>query len=70
MHANRYNNLEQLRTNVEEFIEHYYNQQRLHSALSHRECTVQNRTVAFRFQFYPTNRALDNWRETSIQGWR
>jgi putative transposase len=27
---------EQLRTNVEEFIEQYYNRQRLHSALGYR----------------------------------
>ena len=36
IYANRYNNLEQLRTNVEEFIEEYYNRQRLHSALGYR----------------------------------
>jgi putative transposase len=36
IYANRYNNLEQLRTNIEEFIEEYYNRQRLHSALGYR----------------------------------
>src|SRR6266852_1933717 len=36
LYANRYNNLEQLRTNIEEFIEEYYNRQRLHSALGYR----------------------------------
>ena len=36
IYANRYDNLEQLRTNIEEFIEQYYNQQRLHSALGYR----------------------------------
>ena len=36
IYANRYENLEQLRTNVEEFIEQYYNRQRLHSALGYR----------------------------------
>ena len=36
IYANRYNNLEQLRTNIEEFIEQYYNRQRLHSALGYR----------------------------------
>src|SRR5258708_19235039 len=36
IYANRYDNLEHLRTNVEEFIEQYYNQQRLHSALGYR----------------------------------
>src|SRR5258707_3821398 len=33
IYANRYENLEQLRANIEEFIEQYYNRQRLHSAL-------------------------------------
>jgi putative transposase len=36
IYAHRYENLEQLRTNIEEFIEQYYNQQRLHSALGYR----------------------------------
>jgi putative transposase len=35
IYANRYDNLEQLRTNIEEFIEEYYNRQRLHSALGY-----------------------------------
>jgi len=33
---NRYENLERLRTDIEEFIEQYYNRQRLRSALSYR----------------------------------
>jgi putative transposase len=36
IYANRYKNLEQLRTNIEEFVEEYYNRQRLHSALGYR----------------------------------
>ncbi len=36
IYANRYDNLEHLRTNIEEFIEQYYNRQRLHSALGYR----------------------------------
>jgi putative transposase len=36
IYANRYENLEQLRTNLELFIEQYYNRQRLHSALGYR----------------------------------
>ncbi len=36
IYANRYHNLEHLRTNIEEFIEQYYNRQRLHSALGYR----------------------------------
>jgi putative transposase len=34
IYANSYENLEHLRANIETFIEQYYNQQRLHSALS------------------------------------
>src|SRR5206468_7878890 len=36
IYANAYENLEQLRTNIEDFIERYYNRQRLHSALGYR----------------------------------
>ena len=36
IYANRYDNLEQLRINIEEFVEEYYNRQRLHSALGYR----------------------------------
>jgi hypothetical protein len=35
IYANRYHDLEHMRVNVEEFIEHYYNEQRLHSALGY-----------------------------------
>ena len=33
IYATKYDNLDQLRTSIEEFIEEYYNRQRLHSAL-------------------------------------
>jgi transposase InsO family protein len=36
IYANKYDDIDQLRTNIEEFIERYYNQQRLHSALGYR----------------------------------
>jgi Integrase core domain len=36
IYANRYDNLEHLRANIEEFIEQYYNRQRLHSALGYK----------------------------------
>jgi Integrase core domain len=36
IYANEYENLEDLRSNIEEFIERYYNQKRLHSALGYR----------------------------------
>jgi transposase InsO family protein len=35
IYANEYENLEQLRSNIEEFIDRYYNQKRLHSALGY-----------------------------------
>jgi transposase InsO family protein len=37
IYAKKYKHLEQLRANIEEFIEQYYNRQRLHSALGYRE---------------------------------
>ena len=36
IYANRYEDLKQLRANLEEFLEEYYNRQRLHSALGYR----------------------------------
>jgi putative transposase len=36
IYANQYQDLEHLRSNIEEFIELYYNQKRLHSALGYR----------------------------------
>jgi putative transposase len=36
VYANQYRGLDHLRANIEEFIERYYNQQRLHSALGYR----------------------------------
>ena len=36
IYANNYNDLKQLRANIEEFIEQYYNRLRLHSALGYR----------------------------------
>jgi putative transposase len=36
IYANQYDDLEHLRTNIENFIEQYYNRQRLHSALGYR----------------------------------
>jgi transposase InsO family protein len=35
IYANEYVNIDHLRNNIEEFIERYYNQQRLHSALGY-----------------------------------
>jgi transposase InsO family protein len=35
IYAHRYENLDQLRANIQEFIEQYYNRQRLHSALGY-----------------------------------
>jgi len=36
IYAHKYEDLEQLRANIEEFIGEYYNRQRLHSALGYR----------------------------------
>lgn len=36
IYASAYRDLEHLRNNLEEFIERYYNQKRLHSALGYR----------------------------------
>jgi putative transposase len=36
IYAHKYDDLENLRANIEEFIEQYYNRQRLHSALGYR----------------------------------
>ena len=36
IYAREYDELEHLRANIEEFIEQYYNRQRLHSALGYR----------------------------------
>jgi putative transposase len=36
IYCRHYRTLEELRDNLEQFIEHYYNQQRLHSALNYR----------------------------------
>lgn len=36
IYCQRYRTLEELRVNLEQFIEHYYNQHRLHSALDYR----------------------------------
>ncbi len=36
IYANEYRNLDHLRENIEEFIERYYNQKRLHSASGYR----------------------------------
>jgi putative transposase len=52
IYANKYDDLEHLRTNIEEFMEEYYNRQLLHSALGYRspeeferkaECQAENR---------------------------
>ena len=57
IYAHKYDDLDQLRTNIEEFIEEYYNRQRLHSALSYRppeefereaECHAQSRSAAMK----------------------
>src|SRR5215469_6827826 len=45
IYAHKYENLEHLRTNIEEFIDEYYNRQRLHSALAY--CSPEEYGVSF-----------------------
>jgi len=52
LYANRYRDLEDLRANVEEFIEKYYNRQRLHSALGYQS--------PVEFEQQSTTRTLDS----------
>jgi len=61
INANQYHDLEDLRAHIEEFIENYYNRQRLHSALGycspeefeqqiqHRDTTTQSHSAAVEF---------------------
>ncbi len=58
IYANKYEDLEHLRTNIEEFMEEYYNRQRLHSALGYRspeefeqktECQAESRSATMEF---------------------
>ncbi len=44
--CNKYRDLEELRRNMEEFIEQYYNRIRLHSALGYRSPEEFEQTVA------------------------
>lgn len=53
IYARRYDNLEHLRANIEEFIEEYYNRQRLHSALGYRS------PEEFEEQIEPSNAVPD-----------
>ncbi|MHB8753403.1 MAG: transposase [Candidatus Acidiferrales bacterium] len=78
IYANRYNNLEQLRTNIEEFIEEYYNRQRLHSALGYRspeEFEQQSErehpadTLGATVQFIVNDGNGENEKKTSTQVW-
>jgi transposase InsO family protein len=74
IYANEYENLEHLRSNIEEFIERYYNQKRLHSALGYRspeEFEEQARqeneatTLGATVRFFPDSRAESS---TQISG--
>jgi len=59
IYANQYDDLEHLRANIEEFIEQYYNRQRLHSALGYcspeeferkaEHASLESRSASMRF---------------------
>ncbi len=64
IYANEYNDLEHLRANITEFIEVYYNRQRLHSALGYRppeeferqtESSGQVESGSAKMQFFENN---------------
>ena len=71
IYASRYENLEDLRANVENFIEESYNKQRLHSALGYRspeeferqaECQSENTdSECARFVYF------DRWAQSSTR---
>ena len=59
IYANTYRDLDHLRTNIEAFIEHYYNRCRLHSALGYvppeefeQSLSVDNKTAAATMSFF------------------
>jgi transposase InsO family protein len=65
IYANDYENLEHMRSHIEEFIERYYNQKRLHSALGYRspeefEAAVRQEskptTLGAKVRFFPESR--------------
>lgn len=61
IYANHYDNMEHLRANIEEFIDRYYNRQRLHSALGYcppeeferERAGVAAKTMSATLQFAP-----------------
>ena len=62
IYANQYQDLDHLRSNIEEFIERYYNQKRLHSALGYRspeefeqdtQLESETTTVGATVRFFP-----------------
>ena len=70
IYANKYEDLEHLRANIEEFIDQYYNRQRLHSALDYRSpeefeqrsdgLAAESRSATM--EFFENN---PNWKEAS-----
>ena len=78
IYANRYDHLEHLRTNIAEFIEQYYNRQRLHSALGYRspeeferqsECQSPTDSRSATMQFFENDENGENEKNTSTQVW-
>ena len=64
IYANEYQDLDDLRTNIEAFIEQYYNRQRLHSALGYRppeefEQAVEGGITGATMSFFGIRRSFD-----------
>jgi putative transposase len=68
IYANQYSNLEHLRANITDFIEEYYNRQRLHSALGYcppeeferqNQSSAQTESRSAAIQFFENNRGND-----------
>lgn len=79
IYANEYDNLEHLQANIKEFIEQYYNRQRLHSALgyrspeefereSSRENSTQSQGATVEFVVHDGNSECQERSSTALSG--
>lgn len=75
IYAHTYRDLDHLHANIEEFIEQYYNRQRLHSALGYRSPEEFEResfanSPGATMEFFVNDENSENERKTSMQVWR